>query len=119
MRLINFLAGGIGAASLAALFFRDIPQLVNVTLARLLQFLHPREQQEWSYTIKAVIRGNTYCKNALEALKREDLTAAFDFADKASRIKVELGACTNVVLTPAPFAIVVASCMRCGFLGIA
>ena len=65
---------------------------MNVTLARLLQFSHPREQQEWSYNIKAVIRGNTYCKNALEALKREDLTAAFDFADKASRIKVELGA---------------------------
>ena len=72
----------------------------EVILACLLQFSHPREQQEWSYTIKAVIRGNTFCRNALEALEKKDLAAAFDFADKARRIKVELDDANLSLLLP-------------------
>ena len=63
----------------------------SVTLTRIPQFSHPREQQEWRETIEAVIRGNQFCRKALEALKKQDLAAAFDFADKARRVKVEFG----------------------------
>merc|ERR1712032_190546 len=52
-----------------------------------LQFSNPHEQQEWRHTIEAVIRGTGCCRKSLEALKKQDLAAAFDFADKARRIK--------------------------------